>query len=223
MQILEVVAGDPEGLRLIDIVEAVGLPLSTAHRLLTTLQGRQFVQYDRLGRRWRVGLRGFQIGSGFIRESHYVQTATPILRRLRDATKATVNLGVQQGDAVIILSQFSGSLGKAVGPVGTRLPMQRSGLGKAILAGRGEMPPDVTSAAPVQQRLAIDLGELVRDVRCVAAPVYGLGAVPIGAISVSGNTLRFSDELVVALGKLVTEAAWGLTSAIGNASRTLPA
>jgi IclR family acetate operon transcriptional repressor len=45
MQLLELLADDDEGYRLVDLAARSGLSSSTAHRLLTTLEQRQFVQH----------------------------------------------------------------------------------------------------------------------------------------------------------------------------------
>src|SRR5262249_22625209 len=52
LQLLELLAGDDEGYRLVDIAARSGLSSSTAHRLLTTLEQRQFVQFDRETSLW---------------------------------------------------------------------------------------------------------------------------------------------------------------------------
>lgn len=232
MQILETVALEGNGLRLADVAQTVGLPISTTHRLLTTLEGRRFVHYDARLRRWRVGLRSFQVGSGFAREAHYAELALPFLQHLRRETDETVNLGVQQGEVVVILSQLPSSFGRAVGPVGARLPMDRSGLGKAMLASRanraatgGESAGHPSASAGLlpshdtgAQHFAVDHGELARGIRCVAAAVCGYGAEPIGAISVSGNAVRITDKRLPELGTLVADAATGLTAEIARMS-----
>lgn len=46
MVLLESLAEYGDGLRLTDLVQKTGLSPSTAHRLLTTLQTRQFVHFD---------------------------------------------------------------------------------------------------------------------------------------------------------------------------------
>jgi IclR family acetate operon transcriptional repressor len=60
MQLLELLAEDDEGFRLVDIAAHSGLSTSTAHRLLTTLEQRQFVQFDRESSLWFVGCAAFR-------------------------------------------------------------------------------------------------------------------------------------------------------------------
>jgi hypothetical protein len=46
MMLLEVLGEDEEGNRLSDLASRTGLAPSTVHRLLTTLEQRQFIQFD---------------------------------------------------------------------------------------------------------------------------------------------------------------------------------
>ncbi|WP_417580661.1 helix-turn-helix domain-containing protein [Pelagibacterium sp.] len=68
MAILEVLGQDEEGSRLTDLARRTGLSVSTVHRLLTTLEQRRFVQFDRSDGMWgearfRLGLHSFVSGT----------------------------------------------------------------------------------------------------------------------------------------------------------------
>src|ERR1700716_660423 len=92
--IIELLAEDDEGYRLTDLAERTGLSPSTVHRLLTTMEERRFVQFDASDGMWHVGRQSFSVGAAFIRRRNFVAQALPFLRRLRDETRETVNLGV---------------------------------------------------------------------------------------------------------------------------------
>jgi IclR family acetate operon transcriptional repressor len=102
MALLEILSEDDEGYRLVDLAARAGLSTSTTHRLLTTLEQKQFVQFNRDTSLWFVGVRCFSIGSAFARRRNFAALALPLMRRLRDETGETVNLGLlDQGDVVI--------------------------------------------------------------------------------------------------------------------------
>jgi IclR family acetate operon transcriptional repressor len=65
LKILVALAHHPEGLSLSALARLVGLPTSTAHRLLTTLQNEKFVRFDHARTRWHVGLQAFRVGQAF--------------------------------------------------------------------------------------------------------------------------------------------------------------
>lgn len=240
MAILEVLGEDEEGCRLTDIARRTGLSVSTVHRLLTTLEQRRFVQFDRTDGMWHVGRGAFAVGSVFTRQRNFVAPALPILRRLRDQTRETANLGVVDDGEVVVLTQVeSREIMRAITRVGGRAPMANSGMGKAILATfadadieaviarqglRKATGKSITNAAVLRTQIAairekgfaLDDEEFVAGLRCVASVVYGADAEPLCAISISGLSVRVTDDRVEVLGKLVADAARELTVSLGG-------
>jgi IclR family transcriptional regulator, acetate operon repressor len=240
MLLLEALGEDEEGYRLTDLAIRTGLSPSTAHRLLTTLEKRRFVAFDQSDNMWHVGRQSFAIGSAFIRRRNFVAPALPFLRRLRDLTHETANLGVVDDGEVIVLTQVeSREIMRAITKVGGRAPMVTSGIGKAILAtypdedviaiiqrhGMKRLTPksvvragELRAALDVVRRdgYAIDDQEFLMGLRCVAAVVYNEQAEALAAISVSGLASRVPQERAPELGRLVRETARELTLALGG-------
>ena len=103
MSILESLASSSSGMSLTDLVEETGLPPSTVHRLLTTLESRRFVRTDPSGGPWQVGSAAFFVGSAFARSRDTMAFVRPYLRRLVELTSETANLFVERdGEAVCI-------------------------------------------------------------------------------------------------------------------------
>lgn len=240
LALLEELAQDDRGLRLTELARRTGLSPSTVHRLLTTLEERRFVQFSQLDSAWHVGLKAFAVGSAFSRERNFVAPAVPFLRRLRDQTHETANLGVVEGGEVVLISQLpSREIARAISPVGGRTPVTASGMGKAILSSyarssvyalveQNEMRPftgsTLRSIAALEGQLddvrrngyAVDDEEFLSGLRCVAAPVYNDRAEAVCAISVSGITMRVTSERVAMLGSLVARTASDLTAILGG-------
>jgi len=240
MAILEVLGEDEEGYRLTDLARRTGLSVSTVHRLLTTLEQRRFVQFDRTDGMWHVGRGAFAVGSAFTRQRNFVAPALPILRRLRDQTRETANLGVVDDGEVVVLTQVeSREIMRAITRVGGRAPMANSGMGKAILASYADgdidaivarhglrkateksiLKPSVlkTDIAAIRKRgYSFDDEEFVLGLRCVASVVYDAEAEPLCAVSISGLSVRVTDDRIETLGKLVAEAARELTVTLGG-------
>lgn len=63
--ILNCLAENRHGLSLTAIVKDTSLAPSTAHRLLTTLQGERFVQFEPEALRWLIGAQAFTVGVAF--------------------------------------------------------------------------------------------------------------------------------------------------------------
>ncbi|MCD7059644.1 IclR family transcriptional regulator [Pelagibacterium xiamenense] len=242
LAILEVLGEDEDGLRLTDLATRTGLSASTVHRLLTTLELRRFVQFDPTGGMWHVGRAAFTVGSAFARQRNFVAPALPVLRRLRDQTRETANLGViDEGEVVVLTQVESREIMRAITRVGGRAPIISSGMGKAILASYPE--PDIdavikrfgmrkSTARTITDRkrleadlsatrargYAIDDEEYVLGLRCVAATVYDANAEALCAISISGLSARVTDDRLEALGRLVAGAARELTGLLGGSA-----
>ncbi len=240
LSLLEVLGEDDDGYRLVDLAERVGLPASTTHRLLTTLEQRRFVQFDREGGLWHIGVQCFSVGAVFLRRRNLVTQSLPFMRRLRDDLGETANLGIEdQGEVVFLTQVESRQMMRAITRPGGRAPMHCSGVGKALLAALPE--PDVAEvlrvhglarltaksiARPAQLRQALEAvrkaGYAVDDeehavgLRCVAAAVYDEHGTAVAAISVSGPTARIPDGRIPEYGRAVRAAAADVTAALGG-------
>ncbi|MFD1913676.1 IclR family transcriptional regulator [Halodurantibacterium flavum] len=240
LTLLELLGQEEEGLRLSDLARAAGLALSTTHRLLTTLELRGFAHFDGQGARWHVGRQAFATGSAYLRRRHFTSPALPVLRRLRDQTRETANLGILDGAEVVTLHQAeSREIVRAISPVGGRAPWHASGMGKAIVAvwpddqigamaarhglrpltPRSLTTPDGLWAeiAVIRHRgYAVDDEEFVPGLRCVAAVVWSPSGEPACAISVSAHAGRLTRQRVAAVGSIVVAAADALTRSLGG-------
>ena len=103
--LLEALATRLEGTRLSDLAREAGLAPSTTHRLLTTLERNGFAQFDPLRSKWHVGRKAFAVGVAFTNLQSFIAAALPLMRRLRDATKETANLGILEDGEVITVAQ----------------------------------------------------------------------------------------------------------------------
>jgi IclR family acetate operon transcriptional repressor len=238
--IIETLAEDDEGYRLTDLAVRTGLSPSTVHRLLTTLEKRRFVQFDRGESTWHIGAQSFAVGSTFVRRRNFVTQALPYLRKLRDQTRETANLAVVDDGAMVVLTRVeSREIMRSVTKAGGRVPMVASGLGKALLATYSEQDvfaiiqrdgmPRLTSKSIVRagelckslhdirrQGYSVDDEEALIGLRCVSAVVYDDCSEPLAAISVSGKASRVPNDRLPILGKLVQEVAAELTTALGG-------
>lgn len=236
LNILECIAEHPAGLRLSDIAAALGLPISTVHRLLTTLQQRAFVQTDPVNGFWLIGQKCFSVGSAFRHHRNYVAPALPILRNLRDATRETANLGaIDQAEIISIAQVESREIMRAIAAPGGRVPLLNSGMGKAIMSlwpddaienhvarqgfqkmtrnsikSLSELMADINLIR--ERGFAIDDEEYIMGMRCVAAPVSIDGNEPRLALSISGLNIRVTIEKAIEVGEIVHRMAEELST-----------
>jgi IclR family acetate operon transcriptional repressor len=240
LSIIETLAEDDEGYRLSDLAIRTGLSTSTVHRLLATLEGRRFVQFDRAESKWHVGARSFTVGATFARRRNFSAQAVPYLRKLRDLTRETANLAVVDDEFIVVLTRMeSREIMRSLTKVGGRVAMVASGVGKAVLATWSDQDvntiirhhgmPRLTEKSIVRpsdlfkelgkvrrQGYAIDDEEACMGLRCIAAVVFNDCSEPLAAISVSGMTSRLTDDRLATLGETVREVAAELTVALGG-------
>jgi len=240
LKLLNALSYHPQGLSLSELAREVGLPNSTAHRLLTTLQNERYVRFDNERSVWMIGVQAFQVGSAFIRSRDLVQIARPVMRRLMMAAGETVNLGIIDRCEVIYLAQVeTKKMMRTITGPGGRAYVHASGIGKALLAFAPEHVREqifqcwdarqltmrtITSEPVLREELekirrqgyAVDDEETAVGLRCVASVIFDENAEAIAGISVSGPTARITDARLKQLGALVMEAAFDITQDIGG-------
>ena len=154
----------------------------------------------------RVGQRGLV-------DRHLADLGQPHLQALAEASGETVNLAVPGALGVEHLAQVSSRhfLGTARW-VGRRVPYHCTAVGKVLLAfGAAALPDgplraltgetvvdrgrlDAELAAVRRDEMAISADELEDGLTAVAAPIRGEGGDVVGALTISGPTMRLGPE-----------------------------
>jgi IclR family acetate operon transcriptional repressor len=240
LSLLEILAEDDKGYRLIDLSERTGLPASTVHRLLTTLEQKRFVCFQRERALWYIGAQCFSVGAVFGGRRQLTELATPAMRRLRDLSGETAQLGsVDEHDMLLLLQVQSREMMHAVSRPGNRSPLACTAMGKAVLAAMSDAeisafvqhgglqprtPQSIARPTALHSQLqevrrvgyAIDNEETSLGVRCVAAAIFDELSMPVAALSVVGSTLRVTMQRLEELGRNVILAAQEITLAFGG-------
>lgn len=224
-------------LTLEEIARSTGLPRSTAHRILEQLVRLEWVEHSPYG--YGLGRRSLVLG-GRGGDDDLRAAASTHLHDLLLCTGAVVHLAVLDGDRVRYLDKLGGRFATSVpSRVGATAPAHCTALGKAMLAWLepeeveelvGQRPAARTSATiddvsvlhqelgRIRARggLALERGEYVSDIACVAAAVRGPhGAV--GALSVvaaPGTMLERVGPVVVDTARRIAADLFG--EAAGN-------
>lgn len=240
LAILDTLAEWDDGLTLTELAKSVGLPPSSAHRILTTLQNHRFVRFEPATMSWLVGVQAFVVGNTFARSRDIVSIAVPHMRRLMTKTGETVNLFTLDGDEVICMAQIqSQQMVRAISRPGGGVEMHRSAAGKVILshmpqsevitiAEKKGLPrytehtittPEalLTELGKVKQRgFSIDNEEFSLGLRCIAAPIFDETGAVHAAVSLAGPASRITESRTDALGKLVLLCGETISADIGG-------
>ena len=67
-----------------------------------------------------------------------------------------------------------------------------------------------------KRQFAVDDEEHSDGLRCVSAPLFGPKSEVVGALSVSGPSVRISDQHMVSFGQIVKRVSLDMTKALGG-------
>ena len=207
LDVLECFAVDPE-LGVSDIARRLGVAKSTAHRVLTTLAGRGFVEQEPNGQ-YRLGLHLYELGMLSHGRNGLRHVALPVMQAIAEQTGHTVNLGVPDGADVVFVERIESVDGvRILGRSGRRLPAHCTSSGIAIAAHDREVdearrasgfPPRSRGTLRRVEDWQEALAEVHRrgyamleegsyaETSSVAVPIRSQGSA-IGSISVFGPT-----------------------------------
>lgn len=241
LDVLEALAGH-DGLTLTELAVHLAQSPATMHRVLTTLEQRQYVESNPEKQEWYIGSEAFRLGSAFLRRTNIVERSRPVMRDLMSQTGETSNLGIERDGDVLFVSQVeTHETIRAFFPPGTRSPLHASGIGKALLSAFTDERLDnflktaeltrftdktIANAGQLQHAIneirqrgySFDDEERTIGMRCVAASIFNGYGEAVAGISVSGPTIRMPDKRVREIGQLVSEAADQVSRQLGAAA-----
>ena len=213
LDILETIKSREAGYRLADLARAVEMPKATVYRILTTLEGRGYLDRDADGS-YRMARKMFDLQRAVSVEQLLQRVAQPIMQKLVDSCKETVNLGIlDAGEVVVIDTLESPQAVRMSSKIGNRRHLHSTALGKVFLAGLPEKeclrlirlkglpqltPHTITKRPEIlteiehvrKQGWAIDNQENEMEGRCIGAPITGPDGRVVGALSISGPVFR---------------------------------
>ncbi|RPJ32149.1 MAG: IclR family transcriptional regulator [Planctomycetaceae bacterium] len=201
------------------LAAALDVSRPTALRLLQTLVNCGYVLQDPQTKAFRANpAKLFALANMVRSSSTWLTEADDLIADLARLTGETANLAVLQGTEMVYVAAAQSNEALAVRQLlGWRRPLHCSAIGKAILAymdrdqraallARAGLARHtshtITSLEVLESQLeqirqngwALDEEETVEGVRCVAAPVLGVQAIPRAAIGISAPVARLTDE-----------------------------
>lgn len=213
IDVLETLKNNAAGLSLADVTRQLRLPKATVYRILNTLESRGYLDRRPDGA-YRLSNKLFALQNPKSTEETLRLAAQPVMERLSNECRETVNLGtLDAGEVVVIATVESPQSIRMASKVGNRRLMHTTGLGKVLLSGLSDreirrlaqlkgLPPLtpksigtvaalLTEVHSIRRRgYAIDNQENELDGRCIAAPILGSDAKLIAALSISGPVFR---------------------------------
>lgn len=230
LRVLEVFKGSQSPLSLSDIADGMKLPKSSVHRLLGTLLDHGFVERDDSSKRYRLGIKLFEIGSRVIHDRGLYAAAGPVVEDLSAAAGETCHLAVLSGvEAVYVYKVDGPSTIVMSSRVGGRAPVYCTSIGKVLIAWAGDdvfdrvvdagLRPYTANTIRSARRLAAELDKVRNDryaldveeyqaaLCCVAAPVRDHTGGVIAALGLAGPASRMTNHRLKELSRDVMASA----------------
>ena len=246
LNILELLAQSQRGLTLSDISRRLGVPKSSTHVLIRTLETTGYLRGSKANGKFCFGLKLISLSNMALENLDLREQARPFLLDLMVRTGLTVHLAILEGAEAVIVEKIEapGMLRLATW-VGRRLDANSSGVGKALLAFGTEenFAPRLTRpmarhnkntiSSPVrlarELRKVRKLGYAFEDeegeigFRCIGVPIYDSGNRVVAAVSIAGTTSQIMDDRVAKLASLVKVTAGRISAQLGSSVDVPPA
>ena len=242
MAVLDCFSVYEQSLTLNEIAIRCDIPKTTAHRLVSSLREAKLLEQDRERDRYRMGIRLFELGSIVLANLDIFTRARHLAQRLTSATGEGGHLCVFDGTNMISVEHIEPDSARVNWTTLLSIsPAYCTGVGKAVLAFqhssavdkivRGGLRPFTPMTITDPERLmaelqltrqrgyAIDNGEHQPNVRCIAAPIRNVTARVYAAISVSGPTVRMTDEKLAVVRPLILATADEISRLSGYTGR----
>lgn len=216
LDLFEAFANAKGPLSLSEIAQLIGVPVSSCHGLIRTLQARGYVYVLEKRKRIYPTRRLADIAGKIARYDTALERLTPHLAEIVDKTGETVILGKMQGDHVVYLEVVPGTHTiRYTASAGDTYPTHASAIGKSALSllseeqldeaiGRLKLTQFTDATITDAQAFKADIlkgkkrgyflseGETVSDVMGISTP-HVIGGEPY-AIGIAGPTSRLREE-----------------------------
>lgn len=240
LQVLDLFSHRRPDLGIAEISRSLGLPKGTVHGLVRTLAQERFLQQDPQTRRYRLGLRIYELGIVMAGTLELNQKAGGPAHLLAKRTQLVVRVATWDGDSVVVTLVAHGKP-RAAQPhqIGPRVHAYCSAIGKAVLAfigedelrayiRRTELAPFTASTIIQRKALlsdleatrrrgySIDREEALQGVACIGAPIYEKGEAAAGSISLSGAPNSILGERLTPLAEDLIKTAAEISQYMGH-------
>lgn len=220
LDLLEQFHGETDELGVTELSKRLKLHKNNVFRLLATLESRGYIEQNKVTENYRLGLKTLELGQTFIKQMGLLRQSKPVIEDLVKICNETTYVAVLKDFHIIYLDSVETTMTVRVVPrVGSRLPAYCTAAGKVQIAymsgeeidhylpnrelekftantisDREVLKKQLAEIA--EQGYAIDNEELDEGVKCVSAPIRDYTRRIIGAVSISGPSMRFSDERI---------------------------
>jgi DNA-binding IclR family transcriptional regulator len=233
-KILSIFTMERTTLSINEIANETGYPKSTIFRILNTLEKGEFIKRNLDTHRYSLGFQFFRLGSIVQSELDFRQVALPVMKKLSEQTKETVEINIIDHIYRVCIEKIDSTLDvRNFVRIGERKPIYSGASGKVLLAftksevrGRilnelqEEIPLDLPKlnehlAEITTYGYAITRGERVSGSFAVSAPIFDYSGELVASLTIAGPIQRLSDEREQELIAILKEGASEISHQLG--------
>ena len=240
LDLLEVFPQYGPEIGLTTIANHLNMNKATVHRLLATLEARGYVERAGDGRKYRLGIRAFELGLYFQNQLDIRRVANPYLTEMVHETGEAAFLCIRQGDEALCIERFESNQDIQIFTlrVGGRQPLHCGAAPRALLAGLSEAemeayanrsglpaltPLTINNIAALrsdyqntrQKGFVISIEDVTLGVAAVGAPIFDHNGNIIASISLSGLAAQYDSGRISSLSKVILEDARKISNQMG--------
>lgn len=240
MEVIDIVSTNKSGVGVTEIASQMDINKSSVYRILNTLEEYGFIEQNKESGKYKLGYKFLEISSRLLDSMDLRTEAAPFLQSLEDYTNEVIHLVVYDQGEVVYLEKLEGSETLRMhSKVGRRAPVHCTSVGKAILAYMEEnrvreilekrgLPKHTDHTITdvdlfmkelknvKEQGYALDLEENEQGIICIAAPIFDHTERVLASLSISGTSLRMTEERLDDLKERVMEAGRNISKRLGS-------
>lgn len=228
-----------------ELARELDMPQPTVHHFLASFREAGWIVQDPATRRYRLGIRLWEIGCAAVNFREAAESARPYLQALVASCDETAHLGMiapENPFSVVYIDRVDSTQPlRVMTPLGSSAPSHSSAMGKAIMAHNPvferavlerDLPRVTASTITDREELRRDLeltrergfslsrGEFAVEMVGVAAPVHDrLGMVTLG-IGIWAPAARLTAERIRDIAPRLVAAAGDLSAQRGYLARS---
>jgi DNA-binding IclR family transcriptional regulator len=216
MDILALLATNPDGLTLTELANTIGSSKSTLMPVVHTLAHRKFISLDKTTHQYRIGISAYCIGASYSDNKTTLQFIQTEMKEITARSGEICQMGLFDNGQILYIAKIdSDKPVRIMSYIGKRLPAYCTALGKAILSTKtmaeirtiypdGLLPLTQNSVADfdsLERQLteirstgfAYESGEVIEQTECIAVPLFK-NDISFAAVSVSIPIFRSTVE-----------------------------
>lgn len=221
-----------------EIIELSGMPKTSVHRMLLSLEDMGFLEKG-ADANYRLGLLFLKFGDLVSRRLDIRQVAYPIMKDLHNDVKEAINLIVKQGDEAIYIEKIDTyQKVRLYTAIGRRSPLYAGACSRVILSylpdeeianymTTVELNPFANGTITEKERLletihqtrkdgyTLSHSELENHTSAIAAPIFNHRGEVIGGISIAGIEANYQNDQIPELAAKVIAAAQEISNQLG--------